>query len=255
MDIESVRKAYRRHAHFYDIYCGKLMEPGRRQTLDLMTCRPGDRVLEVGVGTGLSLPMYPAGVHVTGIDLSSEMLAQAHEKIRAERLANAAVCEMNAEQMAFPDGTFDKVVAMYVASTVPNPERLVAEMRRVCRSDAGIFILNHFFSGEGLIGQAEKLVAPLGAFLGWRPDFSLDGSATGRSSRPAASPAGRTAARRSRPPGPRYARVREPARIARARRAPCSCVRPTVALRLLAPWSECSLLVAARELQCGLGVT
>lgn len=174
MDIEAVRKAYRRHARFYDVYCGALMEPGRRQTLQLMGCEPGKRVLEVGVGTGLSLPSYPSSVRVTGIDLSREMLDQAHERIEREGLANASVCEMNAEQMAFADQSFDKVVAMYVASTVPNPARLVAEMRRVCRSEDGIFILNHFYSGHTLIGRGERLLAPFGEVLGWRPDFSLE---------------------------------------------------------------------------------
>ena len=151
------------------------MEPGRRQTIERMSFRPGERVLEVGVGTGLSLSMYPRTVRVTGIDLSTEMLAQAREKVVEEGLSHVALSEMNAERMAFADGSFDKVVAMYVASTVPNPARLVAEMRRVCRSEDGIFILNHFFSGDSLIGKAEKLVAPLGDYVGWRPDFSLEG--------------------------------------------------------------------------------
>lgn len=174
MDTESVRRAYRRHAVFYDIYCGALLEPGRRQTIARMNCQPGERVLEVGVGTGLSLTMYPPGVRVTGIDLSAEMLRQAHVRRVEGRLEHVSVCQMDAERMAFADGSFDKVVAMYVASTVPNPPRLVAEMRRVCRSGDGLFVLNHFHSGDVVAGRVEKLFAPLSRLIGFRPDFSLE---------------------------------------------------------------------------------
>jgi phosphatidylethanolamine/phosphatidyl-N-methylethanolamine N-methyltransferase len=174
VDIESVQKAYRRHAVFYDVYCGRLLEPGRRQTIARMHCRPGDHVLEVGVGTGLSLTMYPPGVRVTGIDLSIEMLRQAHARRVADRLDHVDLCQMDAERMAFADRSFDRVVAMYVASTVPNPPRLVAEMQRVCRSGDGLFVLNHFHSDHAVAGRVERLFAPLSKLIGFRPDFSLD---------------------------------------------------------------------------------
>jgi phosphatidylethanolamine/phosphatidyl-N-methylethanolamine N-methyltransferase len=175
VDAESVRKAYRRHALLYDVYCGALLEPGRRQTIARMGCRPGERVLEVGVGTGLSLPMYPAGVRVAGIDLSGAMLSQAGERRREDaRLGLVDLCQMDAERMGFADESFDKVVAMYVASTVPHPPRLVAEMRRVCKPGGGLYVLNHFHSANLVAGRIESLFAPLSRLIGFRPDFSLD---------------------------------------------------------------------------------
>ena len=173
MDRESVRKAYRRHARFYDAWGGPILEAGRKRAIEQMDCRPGERVLEVGVGTGLSLPLYPKGVRVTGIDLSGAMLRQAKERVRELGLSDVSLLQMDAERMAFPDGSFDKVVAMYVASTVPHPPRLVEEMRRVCRSEDGIFILNHFQSRSAAVAAVERALAPLSKLIGFRPDFSL----------------------------------------------------------------------------------
>src|ERR1700741_5338681 len=111
MHIETVKTAYRRYAGFYDALFGPVLQPGRRAVLEALKLRPGDRVLEVGVGTGLSLPMYPQAVKVTGIDLSSEMLAKARLRVERLNLANVeALFEMDAESMSFPDATFDKVV-------------------------------------------------------------------------------------------------------------------------------------------------
>ena len=139
-----------------------------------MSSRPGDCVLEVGVGTGLWLPLYPRGVRVTGVDISGPMLRHAEQRRRRDRLEAVSLAEMDGEQLALADESFDKVVAMYVASVVPNPARLVAEMRRVCRSDDGLFFLNHFHSENPLVGRAERLLAPLSGLLGFRPDFALD---------------------------------------------------------------------------------
>jgi phosphatidylethanolamine/phosphatidyl-N-methylethanolamine N-methyltransferase len=172
--IDDVQAAYKRHSVFYDLYCGALLQPGREKAIARMGCRPGDRVLEVGVGTGLSLPLYPRGVRVTGIDVSGPMLRQAEERRRRERLEDVSLCEMDGERLAFADDSFDKVVAMYVASVVPHPARLVAEMRRVCRDEDGLFFLNHFHSDNPLVGRAERLLAPLSGVLGFRPDFALD---------------------------------------------------------------------------------
>lgn len=172
--LDDVQAAYRRHSRLYDVVCGALLDPGRRKAIDRMECRPGDRVLEVGVGTGLSLPLYPPGVKVVGIDVSAPMLEKAETRRRQERLDDVSLLEMDGENLAFADGSFDKVVAMYVASVVPHPVRLVAEMRRVCRDPNGLFFLNHFHSDDAVVGRMERLLAPFSSLLGFRPDFGLD---------------------------------------------------------------------------------
>jgi phosphatidylethanolamine/phosphatidyl-N-methylethanolamine N-methyltransferase len=173
LDIDAIRKSYRRYARTYDFYFGAVFQPGRKAVIDGMRCQPGEHILEVGIGTGLSLPMYPAHVRVTGIDLSAHMLARAQSRKERDDLSNVELCEMDAEQMTFADNSFDKVVAMYVASVVPHPQRLVAEMQRVCKAGGEIFIVNHFHSTNPFIAGGEKLIAPFSKMLGFRPDFSL----------------------------------------------------------------------------------
>ena len=177
MDLQAIEQAYRRYArfHFYYVCFGAVFQPGRRAIVDRMECSPGERILEVGVGTGLSLSLYPQNVSVVGIDISRHMLDQA--RVRRARCGLENVAElmvMDAENMAFEDSSFDKVVAMYVASVVPDPERLVDEMRRVCKPGGQIFIVNHFHSRNPLLRGVERLLAPLSKQLGFRPDFSLD---------------------------------------------------------------------------------
>jgi phosphatidylethanolamine/phosphatidyl-N-methylethanolamine N-methyltransferase len=176
LDIDAVRKAYRRYAGFYDLYFGPVMQKGRRAAIRQMDCRPGERILEVGVGTGLSLNLYPRSVRVTGIDVSAEMLQRAHARKERMRLDHVVdLREMDAERMQFDDHAFDKVAAIYVASVVPNPVRLVNEMRRVCKPGGQLFFLNHFQSRNRLIAGVERVLAPLSKLLGFHPDMSLDG--------------------------------------------------------------------------------
>lgn len=175
MDIRAIEQAYRRYARFYDACFGAVFQPGRRAIVDRMDCAPGERILEVGVGTGLSLPLYPENVSVIGIDISPHMLEQARVRQARCQLDNVAeLMVMDAENMGFKDDSFDKVVAMYVASVVPDPERLVDEMRRVCKHGGQIFMVNHFHSRNPILGGVERLLAPLSKQLGFRPDFSLD---------------------------------------------------------------------------------
>ncbi len=174
MDLDAIKKAYRRYAGIYDFYFGAVLQPGRKAVIENLNCRPGDRILEVGVGTGLSLQLYPSDVSITGIDVSAEMLDRARARRERYRLNNVRELRvMDAEQMDFADSSFDKVVAMYVASVVPHPARLVDEMRRVCRPDGELFIVNHFRSSNPLIGSVEKLIAPLSRLLGFHPDFCM----------------------------------------------------------------------------------
>ncbi|HVJ24137.1 MAG TPA: methyltransferase domain-containing protein, partial [Burkholderiales bacterium] len=139
MQIEAVKAAYRRYARIYDVVFGAVLQPGRNAVLQALKLKPGDRVLEVGVGTGLSLSLYPRDVRITGIDVSREMLERAQARVARAGLGNVdALLEMDAEQMAFPDASFDKVVAMYVVSVVARPARLLEELHRVCRPDGEI---------------------------------------------------------------------------------------------------------------------
>jgi len=175
MNIRAIEQAYRRYARFYDVCFGAVFQPGRRAIVDTMDCESGERILEVGVGTGLSLPLYPQDVNVIGIDISRDMLAQARVRVARDGLANVAeLMVMDAENMAFEDDSFDKVVAMYVASVVPDPGRLVDEMRRVCKPGGQIYVVNHFHSRNPMLRGVERTLAPLSRQLGFRPDFSLD---------------------------------------------------------------------------------
>ncbi len=174
MHIDAVKKAYRRYANIYDAVFGSILHPARKAVIHVLNCQPGERILEVGVGTGLSLALYPPNVRVIGIDISAEMLAKARVRVARQRLKNVeALREMDAEAMRFDDHSFDKVVAMYVASVVPSPTRLVEEMRRVCRPSGEMVIVNHFRSRQPLLRTIEDALAPLSRLAGFRPDFDL----------------------------------------------------------------------------------
>ena len=171
---ETIKAAYRRYAGFYDALFGPVLQPGRKAVLNALGLRPGERVLEVGVGTGLSLPMYPDSVKVTGIDLSREMLDKARARVARRGLSNVeGLLEMDAEAMSFADASFDKVVAMYVMPVVKNPARVLDEFHRVCRPDGEIYLVNHVRSDNPLLGAVEKGLARFSNQIGFRPDFEL----------------------------------------------------------------------------------
>jgi phosphatidylethanolamine/phosphatidyl-N-methylethanolamine N-methyltransferase len=175
LDNGAIERAYRRYARFYDFCFGAIFQPGRKAIVESMACEPGERILEVGVGTGLSLPLYPKNVTVTGIDISRDMLVQAHARKIREQLDNVVQLSlMDAEEMTFEDNSFDRVVAMHVASVVSHPERLAAEMRRVCKPNGHLFFVNHSHSRNPVLGGIESLLVPLSRQLGFRPDFSLE---------------------------------------------------------------------------------
>jgi phosphatidylethanolamine/phosphatidyl-N-methylethanolamine N-methyltransferase len=174
MHIQAVKAAYRRYARIYDVIFGAVLQPGRRAVLEALTLKPGDRILEVGVGTGISLPLYPGDVRITGIDVSLEMLEKARARVQRAKLSNVdALLEMDAEAMAFPNASFDKVVAMYVVSVVPRPDKLLEELHRVCRPDGDIFIVNHFQSENPIVGRLERALAGFSSQIGFNPDLDL----------------------------------------------------------------------------------
>ncbi len=174
MNLTSIQKTYRRASGRYNLYFGRLFHPGRKTVVDLLESKPGDRILEVGVGTGLSLPLYSTEVKVTGIDISPEMLAKAQALVKEDDLKHVeALHVMNAEEMAFKDNSFDSVIAMYVATVVPSPKKFVEEMRRVCKPGGRIVILNHFADPKTIAGKAASMLAPFSQYLGWRPHLTL----------------------------------------------------------------------------------
>ena len=174
LDASSVRDAYRRWAGVYDALFGGVSAFGRKRAVAAVNRLPGARVLEVGVGTGLALPLYRRDLRVTGIDLSREMLEKAAERVASERLLNVdGLLEMDAEAMAFQDGAFDMAVAMFTASVVPNARQLYAEMSRVVRPGGRLIFVNHFAAEAGPRWWVERAMAPLSRVLGWHPDFEL----------------------------------------------------------------------------------
>jgi phosphatidylethanolamine/phosphatidyl-N-methylethanolamine N-methyltransferase len=175
LDADAVRAAYRRWAGFYDTVFGGVSGWARRRAAAEVNRLPGSRVLEVGVGTGLALPRYRPEKRIIGIDLSAEMLAVAKARVARERLANvAALLVMDAEATNFSAASFDIAVAMFVASVVPNPRRLLAEMRRVVRPGGHILFVNHFAAEGGPRWWAERTLAPASRKLGWHPDFMVE---------------------------------------------------------------------------------
>lgn len=175
LDTASIVAAYRRWAGVYDAVFGGVSSGGRKRAVAAVNALPGRDVLEVGVGTGLALPSYNQDKRITGIDLSVEMLGRARERVAEQGLRNvSALYEMDAEATSFDDASFDTAVAMFVASVVPNPKRLLAEMRRVVKPGGNILFVNHFAAERGPRWWIERAMAPASRRLGWHPDFAME---------------------------------------------------------------------------------
>lgn len=172
-DLSTNVKAYQRWAPHYDkIYASILKAARRKAVAAAAAC--GTEVLEVGVGTGLSLPEYPSNVFVSGCDLSAPMLAKALEKVRKRGLGNIrGLAVMDACHLGYADASFDAVSAQFLLTLVPNPEQALDEFARVLKPGGEIIIANHIGAESGPIAKFEKMAAPLAKKLGWRADFPL----------------------------------------------------------------------------------
>ncbi len=173
LDYHTVKRAYAILTPVYDILFNKIFHSGRVAAIDLLQIKAGDRVLEIGVGTGLNLPLYPRDCRVTGIDISAEMLQKARERSKELGLANVTLGLMDASNLEFPEDTFDHVLATYVISAVPDPVKTLLEMRRVCRPDGHLVILNHFRSENTILGAVEWMLAPVCTRIGFKTDLKL----------------------------------------------------------------------------------
>jgi phosphatidylethanolamine/phosphatidyl-N-methylethanolamine N-methyltransferase len=170
-----VTRVYEKLASVYDLTFGPTLHPGRLVARDRMGVRPGDRILEVGVGTGINISLYPTNCHITGIDLSTPMLDKARERVDREGLANVRLHEMDAAKLTFADDSFDIVYAPYLVSVVPDPVQVVREMRRVCRPGGKIIILNHFRSANPILSRMERAISPFTVHIGFKSDLDLPG--------------------------------------------------------------------------------
>jgi phosphatidylethanolamine/phosphatidyl-N-methylethanolamine N-methyltransferase len=168
-----VARVYENIAFVYDWTFGPTLHPGRMQALWRMGIKSNDRVLEVGVGTGINLPLYPRDCDVTGIDLSAPMLEKAQKRVASKRLTNVQLFEMDAADLRFADDSFDIVYAPYLISVVPDPVAVVREMRRVCRPGGRLVILNHFRSRNKVGAFMERLISPLTVHIGFTADLDL----------------------------------------------------------------------------------
>ncbi|MGV3774156.1 MAG: class I SAM-dependent methyltransferase [Verrucomicrobiales bacterium] len=173
MSVEYMEWVYNRYSKVYDLLFGKVFQSGRILGPELLDLSPGHKLLEVGVGTGLSLPLLPRSIDYVGIDLSQKMLDHAHRRAAELGLRQAKLMKMDATNLDFPDHSFDRVFAAYFISTVPDPVRVVHEMKRVCRKGGYLVFLNHFQSEHPVMGFIDKFYSPLCYRLGFRTDLNL----------------------------------------------------------------------------------
>jgi phosphatidylethanolamine/phosphatidyl-N-methylethanolamine N-methyltransferase len=175
VENDFVERVYEKLSKVYDLVFGPTLHPGRVTALERMGIRPNDRILEVGVGTGINTSMYPRNCHVTGIDLSSPMLDKARERVAREGLRNVRLLEMDAQNLTFADDSFDIVYAPYLVSVVPDPVQVAREMRRVCKPGGKIIILNHFRSANPILSRLERAISPFTVHIGFKSDLDLPG--------------------------------------------------------------------------------
>ena len=173
VENDFVEEVYDKLAKVYDITFGPTLHPGRLQAIERMDIQSGERVLEVGVGTGINLSLYPKNCSVVGIDFSGPMLEIARERAARKDVRNVRLLQMDAADLKFADDSFDIVYAPYLISVVPDPVKVAHEMRRVCRPGGRIIVLNHFLSPNAILSRIERLISPFTIHIGFKADLDL----------------------------------------------------------------------------------
>ncbi len=168
-----VEGVYDKLATVYDLFFGPTLHPGRLRAIKRMNIQSGERVLEVGVGTGINLDLYPRNATITGIDYTASMLEKARERAAKRDGTQVRLLQMDAADLRFADNSFDIVYAPYLISVVPDPVKVAQEMRRVCRPGGRIIILNHFLSPNRLLSRVERWISPATIHIGFKSDLDL----------------------------------------------------------------------------------
>lgn len=177
----AINATYARLAPLYDVVYGALLQPGRRRAMTRLAAAPGERILEMGVGTGLTVRRYPAGCHVTAIDVSAPMLDRAARRRARHQTGHLHLCRMDAMRLAFPDATFDAVYVPYLLNVVPDPLRAAREAARVCRPGGRVVLLNHFDrtyesdASDRVIGRLARLLSGVNWQLALEPLLAASG--------------------------------------------------------------------------------
>lgn len=173
-DNDLIEKVYRQLAKIYDVAFGALLQSGRERAIRAIAADRQLRVLEIGIGTALTVPEYPANCKIVGLDFSAAMLAKATSRIQALGAANRVVLlQADATHLPFADGFFDVVFAPYVMSVVTNPLGVGREANRVCRPDGRVVLLNHFRSERPALATFDRVLSPLTRYAGFRTDLQL----------------------------------------------------------------------------------
>jgi phosphatidylethanolamine/phosphatidyl-N-methylethanolamine N-methyltransferase len=183
LETEKVTEVYSRYSKFYDAVFGRVFHETRLDALRYLEIAENDHILEVGVGTGISLPFYPRNCRVTGIDLTGPMLDRGLARIQRLDLEHIELRQMDARHMAFPDDTFDSVMAAYVMTAVPSPRKVLSEMSRVCRPGGRIVLLNHFANHHPIVSRFERKISPFCSKIGFRTDLTVEDLMEGSSLR------------------------------------------------------------------------
>ena len=174
MQTEDIKKIYGGYAGFYDLIFKGFFYPRIKYGINLLEIMPGEKVLEIGVGTGLSLTTYPRYCEVVGVDLSLQMLKKAQKKVKMRNLCHVSLHEMDASNLTFEDSSFDYVVAAFVITVVPDPIKVISEMKRVSKKNGKLLIINHFQSQNKFLGKIEEAISPFCKKIGWRSDLQLE---------------------------------------------------------------------------------
>jgi phosphatidylethanolamine/phosphatidyl-N-methylethanolamine N-methyltransferase len=173
VENDFVARVYENLAWMYDFVFGPTLHTGRVQAIERMGINRGDRILEVGVGTGINADLYPRDCAVTGIDLSTSMLDKARDRVARKGFRNVRLIEMDAADLKFADGSFDIVYAPYLISVVPDPIQVAREMKRVCRPNGRVIFLNHFRSANPMLAWIERAISPATVHIGFKSDLDL----------------------------------------------------------------------------------